>query len=90
MKSAYLSNKLIGGENCIYMDLYDLQFFPYITRVIKSRMTRLTWACVTCGREEWCLYGLTGKLEGKRLYRRPMHRGEHNIKRSSWDGGSVW
>lgn len=38
---------------------------------------RLTQEYDTCGREDWCIHGLTGKPEGKRLYIRPMLRGEH-------------
>ena len=75
------------------MDVYDLQFFPHVTRILLgwSNQGRQDWqARGTCGREDWCIRGLTGTPEGKRLYRRQMHRGEHNIKRSSWQGGSVW
>jgi hypothetical protein len=74
-------------------ELNDLYFSPNIIRVIKSRKMR--WAGhVACIGEGRGLYRfLVRKPEGKRLFGRPRHRWEDNIKMDLQEvgcGGMNW
>jgi len=63
-----------------YEELHDLCSSPNIMRAIKSR--RMRWAGhVACMEERKSIYRvLVVKPEGKRLFGRPSHRYEDNIK----------